>query len=160
MIPMARPQLGREEEAAVLEVMRSGSLAQGERVHAFEQEFARTMGATHAVATCNGTVALFLALKAHGIGRGDEVITSPLTFIATANAIMHTGARPVFADVDETLNIDVSAARSLIGRRTRAIVPVHLHGNPADMAALGALGGRVRPRLLPGACHARRRRRS
>jgi dTDP-4-amino-4,6-dideoxygalactose transaminase len=131
MIPIARPQLGAEEEAAVIEVMRSGMLAQGPRVKAFEQAFAEAMGASYAVATSNGTTALHLALMAHGIGPGDEVITSPLTFIATANAIIHAGARPVFADVDDSLNLDPRAAAAMIGPRTRAIVPVHLHGHLA-----------------------------
>src|SRR5260370_27964522 len=129
-IPIARPQLGTEEEAAVLDVMRSGVLTQGERTRAFEQQFATLMGARHGVATCNGSVALYLALLAHGIGPGDEVITSPLTFIATANAIAHTGAAPVFTDVDDTLDLDCSAAARLISPRTKAIVLVHLHGNP------------------------------
>ena len=93
-IPIARPQLGPEEEQAVLEVMRSGALAQGEKVRQFEEAFAATVGAQFGIATCNGTAALYLALLAHGIGPGDEVITSPLTFIATANAIRHTGATP------------------------------------------------------------------
>src|SRR6267143_6571395 len=120
MIPIARPQLGPEEEAAVIEVMRSGALAQGARVKAFEEAFAATMGARYAVATSNGTTALYLALLAHGIGPGDEVITSPITFIATANAIAHTGAVPVFADVDDSLNLDCSAAERLINPRTKA----------------------------------------
>jgi len=154
VIPIAKPELGPQEEAAVLEVMRSGLLAQGERVRAFEQQFARTMGADFGVATCNGTVALFLALKAHGIGPGDEVITSPLTFIATANAIMHTGAKPVFADVDDTLNLSCEAAAALIGPRTRAIVPVHLHGNPCDMPELSRLADDHGLALIQDACQA------
>src|SRR5437879_3009683 len=139
MIPIARPQLGVEEEAAVLEVMRSGALAQGARVRAFEEAFAAAMGARYAVATSNGTTGLYLALVAHGIGPGDEVITSPLTFIATANAIAQTGARPVLVDVDESLNLDPRAAAELVGPLTKAIMPVHLHGNPCDMAAFVAL---------------------
>jgi dTDP-4-amino-4,6-dideoxygalactose transaminase len=153
-IPIAKPQLGPEEEAAVLEVMRSGSLAQGAKVKAFEEAFASTMGASYAVATSNGTTALYLALVAHGIGPGDEVITSPLTFIATANAIAQTGARPVLADVDESLNLDPYAAAELIGPRTKAIVPVHLHGNPSDMAALAALAERNALALIQDACQA------
>jgi perosamine synthetase len=151
---MAKPELGPAEEAAVLEVMRSGLLAQGARVHAFEKEFAKTMGADFGIATCNGTVALFLALKAHGIGPGDEVITSPLTFIATANAITHTGATPIFADVDDSLNLSCEAAAELIGPRTRAIVPVHLHGNPCDMPALGRLAQEHGLALIQDACQA------
>jgi len=154
LIPIARPTLGPEEEAAVIEVMRSGALAQGERVRQFEEAFAGAMGAQFAVATCNGTAALYLALLAHGIGPGDEVITSPLTFIATANAIRHTGARPVFADVDDTLNISLEAAGKLIGPKTRAIVPVHLHGNPCDLRALSALAERHHLAIIQDACQA------
>lgn len=154
MIPIARPQLGREEEAAVIEVMRSGALAQGEKVHAFECEFSSRMGGRHGVATCNGTTALYLALRAHGIGPGDEVITSPLTFIATANAISHAGATPVFADVDETLNLDPDAVAELIGPRTRAIVPVHLHGNPCELRRFVELAERHGLALVQDACQA------
>src|SRR5207244_4024139 len=135
MIPIARPQLGPEEEVAVLEVMRSGALAQGPRVRAFEEAWAATTGARFAVATSNGTTALYLALVAHGIGPCDEVITSALTFIATANAIAQTGARPVLADVDDSLNLDPQAAAELSGPRTKALMPVHLPGHPYDLHA-------------------------
>ena len=154
LIPIARPQLGPEEEAAVLEVMRSGQLAQGPRVKAFEEAFATAMGAQLAVATSNGTTALYLALLAHGIGPGDEVITSPLTFIATANAIVHTGARPVFADVDDSLNLDPHAAAAMIGPRTKAIVPVHLHGSPCDLEAFVRLANAHGLVLIQDACQA------
>jgi dTDP-4-amino-4,6-dideoxygalactose transaminase len=154
VIPIARPQLGREEEAAVIEVMRSGALAQGEKVNAFEGEFSSRMGARHGVATCNGTAALYLALRAHGISSGDEVITSPLTFIATANAISHAGATPIFADVDESLNLDLDAVAELIGPRTRAIVPVHLHGNPCDLSRFTELAERHGLALVQDACQA------
>jgi dTDP-4-amino-4,6-dideoxygalactose transaminase len=154
VIPIARPQLGPEEEAAVLEVMRSGVLAQGERTRAFEQAFAAAMGATHGVATCNGSAALYLALLAHGIGAGDEVITSPLTFIATANAIVHTGAVPVFADVDDTLNLDCSSVARLIGPRTKAILLVHLHGNPGDLDSFVRLSEQHGLSLIQDACQA------
>jgi dTDP-4-amino-4,6-dideoxygalactose transaminase len=154
MIPIARPQLGPEEETAVLEVMRSGALAQGPRVRAFEEAWAATTGARFAVATSNGTTALYLALVAHGIGPGDEVITSALTFIATANAIAQTGARPVLADVDDSLNLDPAAVAALIGPRTKAIVPVHLHGNPCDIAAFMALAQEHGLALIQDACQA------
>lgn len=154
MIPIARPQLGTEEEVAVLDVMRSGALAQGARVRAFEEAFAEAMGARFAVATSNGTTALYLALVAHGVGPGDEVITSPLTFIATANAIAQTGARPVLADVDDSLNLDPQAAAELIGPRTKVIMPVHLHGNPCDMPAFAALAERHGLGLIQDACQA------
>ena len=154
MIPIARPQLGPEEEAAVIEVMRSGALAQGARVKAFEEAFAATMGARYAVATSNGTTALYLALVAHGVGPGDEVITSPLTFIATANAIAQTGARPVLADIDDSLNLNPAAAAELITNRTKAIVPVHLHGNPCDMPAFLQLAEEHGLALIQDACQA------
>lgn len=151
---MTRPTLGPEEEAAALEVIRSGDLVQGERVRAFESAFAVATGARFAVATSSGTTALFLALAAHGVRGGDEVITSPLTFVATANAIVHAGARPVFADVDDTLCLDPEAASTLIGPRTRAIVPVHLHGNPANLPALAQLAAEQGLALVQDACPA------
>jgi len=153
-VPIARPTFGPGEEAAVLDVMRSGKFAQAERVRAFESAFAVATGAHHAVATSSGTTALFLALAAHGVRGGDEVITSPLTFVATANAIVHAGARPVFADVDDTLGLDPSSVAALITPRTRAIVPVHLHGNPADLAALSRLAAQRGIPLVQDACQA------
>jgi dTDP-4-amino-4,6-dideoxygalactose transaminase len=154
LIPIARPQLGAEEESAVLDVMRSGVLTQGERTRAFEEGFASAMGAAYGVATSNGSTALYLALLAHGVGPGDEVITSPLTFIATANAIKHTGAVPVFADVDDSLNLDCSAAARLMSPRTKALVAVHLHGNPADMDAFAQLTEARGVHLIQDACQA------
>ena len=154
MIPIARPQLGLEEEAAVIEVMRSGILAQGPRVKAFEEAFAQAMGARFAVATSNGTTALYLALRASGVGPGDEVITTPLTFIATANAIMQLGACPVFVDVDDSLSLDPVQAEAAITPRTRAIVPVHLHGNLADLEAFATLAQRHGVALVQDACQA------
>ena len=154
IIPIAQPQFGPEEEAAVIEVMRSGTFAQGPKVKAFEEAFASSMGAAHAVAISNGTAALYLALVASGIGPGDEVITSPLTFIATANAIAQTGARPVFADVDDSLNLDPVKAAARITPRTRAIVPIHLHGNPADMGTFVKLADQHGLLLIQDSCQA------
>ncbi len=154
MIPIAKPLFGDEEEAAVLAVMRSGTLAQGPNVKAFEEAFAAATGARYAVATSSGTTALHLALLAMGIGPGDEVVLSPLTFIATANAIAHTGARPVFADVDATLNLDPAAAEAAITPRTRAIIPVHLHGGPADMDAFMEISRRRGVPIVQDACQA------
>jgi dTDP-4-amino-4,6-dideoxygalactose transaminase len=154
MIPVSRPTFGPEEEAAVLEVMRSGRFAQGQRVRAFEEAFAEATGASFAVAISSGSTALLVALLAHGIGPGDEVITSPLTFIATANAIVQAGARPVFADVDESLDLDPAAVERLISPRTRAIVPVHLHGNPCDLRALGQVAEEHGLVLVQDACQA------
>lgn len=154
MIQMSRPTFGPEEESAVLDVMRSGQFAQGERVREFEQAFALATGAEYAVAMSSGTTALFLALRAHGVGPGDEVITSPLTFIATANAIVHAGAVPVFADVDESLGLSVAAVARLIGPRTRAVIPVHLHGNPCDLSPLTELAARHGLAVIQDACQA------
>lgn len=134
--------------------MRSGRLAQGERVRAFEAAFAAAVGAAHGVATCNGSAALYIALRACGVGPGDEVITTPLTFIATANAIIHAGARPVFADVDATLNLDPGDVERRISPRTKVILPVHLHGNPCDVLALDEIARRHGLRLLQDACQA------
>jgi perosamine synthetase len=154
MIPVSRPTFGPEEEAAVLEVMRSGQFAQAERVRAFERAFAEVSGARYAVATSSGTAALFLALLAHGVRPGDEVITTPLTFIATANAIAQVGARPIFADVDDTLNLNPASVAELIGPRTRAILPVHLHGNPCDLRAFRSLAEERGLALVQDACQA------
>ncbi len=137
MIPIARPLIGEEEKAAVLAVLESGQLAQGSRVAEFEAKFAALCGTQEAVAVSSGTTALHLALLAHGIGSGDEVITTSFSFIATANSILFTGARPVFADIDPaTYTIDVEHAASLITPRTKAIMPVHLYGQPADLGPL------------------------
>ncbi|MEP6468567.1 MAG: DegT/DnrJ/EryC1/StrS family aminotransferase [Chloroflexota bacterium] len=140
MIPIARPQLGREERDGVWEVMRSGMLAQGARVADLEERFAAMVGVQHAVAVSSGTAALHLSLLGLGIGPGDEVITVPFTFIASANSILYTGARPVFVDVrDADFCVDVDRVEAAITPRTKAIMPVSLYGQPADMPALAAL---------------------
>src|SRR5712692_2391364 len=134
MIPIARPLLGAEEEAAVLRVLASGQLAQGEHVAAFEKRFAELCQVREAVAVSNGTSALHLALLAHGIGPGDEVITTPFSFVASANCALFVGARPVFADIEpDTFALDPAQVKLKITPRTRAIVPVHLYGQPCDM---------------------------
>jgi perosamine synthetase len=137
VIPLARPVLGPEEEAAVIEVLRSGQLSLGPRVGEFERAFAARVGAPYASAVSSGTAALHLALRAVGVTDGDEVITSPFSFVASANAILYERARPVFVDIDpRTLNIDVEAAAAAITPRTRAFLPVHIFGYPADIPAL------------------------
>ncbi len=134
MIPITRPAVGEEEAAAAAQAVRSGWLSQGERVQEFEAAVAAYVGAEHAVATTNCTTALHLALIAAGVRPGDEVICPSLSFIATANAIVHAGATPVFADVDpRTYNIDVARIESLITSRTSAIVPVDQIGLAADI---------------------------
>jgi len=118
----------------VIEVLESGMLVQGPRVRALEDAFARLVGVRHAIATSSGTTALHLAMLAHNLGPGDEVITTPFTFIASVNSIMYTGAKPVFADIEETtFNIDPAKLEAAITPRTRAVMPVHLYGQPCDM---------------------------
>ena len=135
-IPIAKPYITDEEIEAVVRILKSGFLAQGSEVYAFEREFAEYIGVKHAVAVANGTVGLDLALKAFGIREGDEVITTPFTFIATANAILYQMAKPVFADIDlKTYNLDPNSVLEAITPRTRAIIVVHLYGQPADMKA-------------------------
>jgi dTDP-4-amino-4,6-dideoxygalactose transaminase len=137
MIPIARPLIGNEEEAAVLRVLASGQLAQGEEVAAFERQFAEMCGAREAVAVSSGTAALHLALLAHGVGPGDEVITTAFSFAATANVILLVGATPVFVDIEpDTYNINPALVEAAITPRTKVIMPVHLYGNPADMQRL------------------------
>ncbi|NOU32488.1 MAG: DegT/DnrJ/EryC1/StrS aminotransferase family protein, partial [Polyangiaceae bacterium] len=126
-IPVSRPFIGEEEKKAVLEVLDSGMIVQGPRTAALEDAFAKVVGTKHAVATSSGTTALHLALLANGIGPGDEVITSPFTFIASVNSILFTGATPVFADIqEETFNIDPAAIEKVITKKTKAILPVHI----------------------------------
>lgn len=140
-IPLARPVLGEAEEVAVLEVLRSGRLSLGPALAAFEQAFAGRLGVAHASAVSSGTAGLHLALRAAGVGEGSEVVTSPFSFVASANAVLYERARPVFADIDPvTLNLDPGAAAAAIGERTAALLPVHIFGYPADVPALEALG--------------------
>lgn len=142
-IPIARPHLAGGERAAVAEAIASGWISQGPKVQEFERSFAERVGAAEAVATSSCTTALALALHVSGVGPGDEVIVPSLSFIATANAVWHCGATPIFADVDPfTCNLDPEAAERAIGPRTRAIMPVHQLGLPADMDAFFALAKR------------------
>ncbi len=134
MIPISKPQFGEEELALVREVLESGIVAQGPKVAQLEEEFAALCGTKYAVAVSSGTTALHLALLAHGIGPGDEVITSPFTFIASANSVLFTGATPRFVDIrKDTYNLDPDQLESAITPRTKAIMPVHLYGLMADM---------------------------
>jgi len=143
MIPIARPQMGDEEKELVWSAMSSGALAQGARVRELEERFADFVGVPHAVATSSGTTALHLALIGSDVGSGDEVITVPFTFFASASTVLFTGARPVFVDVDEaTFNIDVAQIEAAITPRTRAILPVSLYGQPADLPAIAEIAER------------------
>jgi len=135
------PAIGDEEIEAVAETLRSGWLTTGPRTAELERRFAEYVEAEHALAVTSGTAALHLALVALGVGPGDEVITTSITWPATANVIVHTGATPVFADVRESdLNIDPDEVARLVSPRTKAILPVHLAGQPADLDPLSALG--------------------
>jgi dTDP-4-amino-4,6-dideoxygalactose transaminase len=135
------PAIGEEEVEAVAETLRSGWLTTGPRTAELEARFADYLGARHVVALSSGTAALHLSLLALGVGPGDEVITSPITWPATANVIVHAGATPVFADVrDSDLNVDPARVAELVTPRTKALVPVHLAGQPCDMDPLLALG--------------------
>ena len=155
MIPIARPQMGEDEKQRVWEAMASGSLAQGPRVREFEDQFAAFIGAGHAVAASSGTTALHLALLAYGIGPGDEVVTVPFTFIASANSVLYTGARPVFVDVTERdFGIDSSLIEAAVTERTKAIMPVSLYGQPADMDAVTEIAERHGLAVVEDACQA------
>ncbi|MHB1160399.1 MAG: DegT/DnrJ/EryC1/StrS family aminotransferase [Chloroflexota bacterium] len=155
MIPISHPMIGEEEKAAVLEVLASGQLAQGPKVREFEDSFAAWCGVEHAVATSSGTTALHLALLAHGVGPGDEVITSPFSFVATANAICFAGARPVFADIEpDSFNLSPLDTERRVTARTRSIVPVHLFGHPAEMGAFAEIARSRGIALIEDACQA------
>lgn len=153
MINIARPIIGPEEKQAVLEVLDSGIIAQGPRVKAFEEAFAAMCGVKHAIATTSGTTALHTALLAHGIGAGDEVVTSPFTFIASANSVLYVGGRPVFVDIDSlTFNIDPSQIEAAITAKTKAIMPVHLFGLSCDMDPILDIASRHKLIVIEDAC--------
>ncbi|MGD1059266.1 MAG: DegT/DnrJ/EryC1/StrS family aminotransferase, partial [Solirubrobacteraceae bacterium] len=154
-IPLARPVIGPPEEQAVLEVLRSGQLSLGPRLAQFEQEFAAFLGAPLASAVSSGTAGLHLALRAVGVGEGEEVITSPFSFVASANSVIYQGARPVFADIDPvTLNLDPLAAAAAVTPRTTALLPVHIFGYPADMQAFETLALQHQLAIVEDACEA------
>ena len=153
MINIAKPQMGEEEKKAVMEVLDSGMIAQGPRVKAFEEAFATMCGVKNATATASGTTALHVALLAAGIGKGDEVITSPFTFIASANSILYTGARPVFIDIDPvTFNLNPKLIESAITPSTKAILPIHLFGLSCDMDAIMEIAKQHGLAVIEDAC--------
>ncbi len=140
-LPLGRPVLGAREEELVLEVLRSGNLSLGRRLPEFEREFAARLRVPYASAVSSGTAGLHLGLRAVGVSDGDEVITSPFSFVASANVAVYERARPVFADIDPvTLNLDPDAAAAAITNRTTALLPVHIFGYPADIPAFERLG--------------------
>jgi perosamine synthetase len=154
-VPLARPDVGSREEELVLEVLRSGRLSLGPMLERFEREFAAWLGIDDAVAVSSGTAALHLAVRAIGWGRGDEVVTSPFSFIASANCLLYEQATPVFCDVDPaTLNIDPAAAEAACGERTAGLLPVHIFGYPAAMPALEAIAASKGLGIVEDACEA------
>lgn len=155
MISVARPALGGEEVEAALRVLKSGQLAQGAYVSAFEQRFAELCHVQEAIAVASGTAALHLALLAHDIGPGDEVITTAFSFAATANVILLAGATPVFVDIEpDTYNIDATLIEAAITEHTKAILPVHLYGNPCNMQQMETLAAAHHLALIEDACQA------
>jgi dTDP-4-amino-4,6-dideoxygalactose transaminase len=139
-IPIAKPFIGDEEKQAVLDVLGSGQLSQGAKVAEFERAFADYHGVRHGIAASNGTTALMAIMMAHGIDVGDEVIIPSFSFFATASCVLSVGARPVFADIDpDTFCLSPEAAEAAITSRTKAIMPVHLYGQPADMPRFEAI---------------------
>lgn len=155
MIPIAKPLIGDAEKQAVMDVLDSGMLVQGPRTAELEKQWAAVCGTRHAVAVVNGTAALHVAMLANGIGPGDEVITTPFTFMASVNSILFVGAKPVFVDIcADTFNINVDAIEAAITPRTKAILPVHLYGRPADMDPILAIAQRHNLKVIEDAAQA------
>src|SRR5690349_4966492 len=154
-IPLARPDVGAREEELVLEVMRSGRLSLGPVLERFEGDFAAWLGCESAVAVSSGTAALHLGVRALGWERGEEVVTTPFSFVASANCLLYEGVQPVFCDIDPiTLNMDPEAAEAACGSRTAGLLPVHVFGYPADMKALVQLAAARGLGVLEDACEA------
>jgi perosamine synthetase len=154
-IPLARPDLGSREEGLVLEVMRSGRLSLGPMLERFEGEFATWLGCNGAVAVSSGTAALHLGVRALGWGRGDEVVTSPFSFVASANCLLYEDVQPVFCDIDPvTLNMSPQAAEAASGSRTSGLLPVHIFGYPADMEELERTASAAGLGILEDGCEA------
>lgn len=155
MIPISQPTFSPADKQALLDVLDSGQLAQGPRVREFEEKFAAWAGIKHAVAVSSGTAALHLALLTQGFGPGDEIITTPVSFIASANCILYVGARPVFADIEpDYFTLDPAEVEQCITPLTKAILLVHLYGQPCNMEAFADLAARYNLRLIEDACQA------
>jgi perosamine synthetase len=154
-IPVARPLVGAREEELVLEALRSRRLSLGPKLPEFERAFGERLGVDHVSAVSSGTAGLHLALRAAGVEAGDEVVTTPLSFVASANSVLYEGARPVFCDIDpRTLNIDPAAAATAVGARTAGLLPVHIFGYPAALPALEQLAARHGLWIVEDACEA------
>ncbi|MHA1244894.1 MAG: DegT/DnrJ/EryC1/StrS family aminotransferase, partial [Candidatus Heimdallarchaeota archaeon] len=155
MIKVIDPQIGEEEKKAVMAVLDSKYLAEGPVAREYEQKFAEYIGGKHVMVTTNGTSALHLALEALQILPGDEVITTPFTFVASSNSILFNGAIPIFADIDpKTYNIDPEKIREKITKKTKAIMPVHIFGNPCDMKAIKEIADEHDLKIIEDACQA------
>ncbi len=154
-LPFSPPDIGQEEIDEVVDSMRSGWITTGHKVKRFEGEFAAYIGSPHAVALNSATAGLFLGLKALDIGPGDEVITTPYTFVASVNVILHAGAKPVLVDVSRRdFNIDPRQIAAAVTPRTRAIIPVHVAGRPCDLDAIGAIATQHGLAVIEDAAHA------
>jgi perosamine synthetase len=155
-IPLARPDLGPREEELLLEVVRSGSLSLGPKLDQFEHDFSDWIGgAVYAVAVSSGTAALHLGVRAKGWSEGDEIVTSPLSFVASTNCLLYEGARPVFADIDPvTLNLDPEKAAEVVGEKTAGLLPVHIFGYPADLPQFSKIAKEHDLGVLEDACQA------
>ena len=154
-IPLARPAIGERERELVVETLASGQLSLGPRLGEFEREFAHRLGVAHASAVSSGTAGLHLALRSAGIASADEVVTTPFSFVASANCMLYEGARPVFCDIDpRTLNIDPDAASAALTERTVGLLPVHVFGYPADLPSLERIAKRSSLWIVEDACEA------
>lgn len=154
-IPIASPLIGEEEVDAVIGVLKSGRLAQGPKVEELEREFSKYIGTKYAVACNSGTAALHIALLALGIKAGDETITTPFSFVASSNCALYCGAKPVFADIDsKTYNIDPKEIHKKVTTKTRAIIPVHLYGQPAEMKEIMEIAEKYSLSVIEDACQA------
>ncbi len=155
MIPLAKPEIGAREEELILDVLRSGRLSLGPVGERFEREFAGWLGVDDAVTASSGTTALHLGVRALGWGAGDEVLTSPFSFVASANCLLYEGVRPVFCDVDPvTLNLDPAAVEAAATERSAGILPIHIFGFPAAMPELEEIATRRSLGILEDACEA------
>ena len=151
--PIAKPTIGKEEERAVLRVLRSGVLSMGPKVDAFEKRFAKFAGTKYAAAVSSGTAGLHVSLIAAGVTEGDEVITSPFSFVASANTILYVGAKPVFADIDPmTYNINPDEIEAKITKKTKAILVVHIFGQSADMTSIVRIAKKYKLKIIEDAC--------
>jgi perosamine synthetase len=154
-IPLAKPEIGEREEELVLEVLRSGRLSLGPTLERFEREFASWLGVDDAVAVSSGTAGLHLGVRQLGWGEGDEVVTSPFSFVASANCLLYEGAKPVFCDIDPvTLNLDPGAAEAAVGESTAGVLPVDIFGYPAALPELCSLAESKGLGVLEDACEA------